>query len=63
MYPTEHFAAVAAENHLGEAMVATPGSVLPIRAGVDYAATDKFFLHLHENFTRDNGLMGVPFIW
>ena len=34
-------------------------SVLSVRAGVDDSAADKFFLHLHENFTRDDGLMIV----
>ena len=35
------------------------GPVLPVRTGVDDAATDEFFLYLHENFTRDDGLMAV----
>lgn len=55
----EHLAAVSADDHLREAMVAAEGSVLPIRTGVNYMPPDQFFLHLYENFTRDNGLMAV----
>jgi hypothetical protein len=35
------------------------GPVFPIRACVDYAATDEFLLYLHENFTRDDSFMAV----
>jgi hypothetical protein len=37
-------------------VIAAKGSGLSIRAGVDDSSADKFLLHLHENFTRDNSL-------
>ena len=40
-------------------MNAAEGPVLTVRAGVDDAALDEFLLHLHEYFTRDNGLVAV----
>ena len=40
-------------------MNAAEGPVLTVRAGVDDAALDEFLLHLHEYFTRDDGLMAV----
>ena len=59
VYPTEHLAAVTTDNHLSETVVAAESSVFPIRAGVDNSAADKLLLHLHENFTRDDGFMAV----
>ena len=43
-------------------MIAAEGPFLPARAGVDNSAADKFFLHLHKNFTRDDGFMAVLYI-
>ena len=60
--PSEHLSAVAADNHLGEAVIAAEGSVLPVWAGVDNSAADQLLLHLHENFTRDDGFMAVLYI-
>jgi hypothetical protein len=37
-------------------VVAAECSGLSVRAGVDDTAADKLLLHLHENFTRDDGL-------
>ncbi len=59
MDPAEYLSAAPADDHLSETMVAAEGSVLPVRAGVDDTPPDQLFLHLHENFTRDNGLMAV----
>ena len=43
-------------------MRAAKSSVLTIWAGVDDAASDLFLLRLHENFTRNDGLMAVFYI-
>jgi hypothetical protein len=50
---------VAADNHLCEAMVTAVTALFTVLAEMDAAPSDQFFLHLHENFTRDNGLMAV----
>lgn len=62
VHPAEHLAAIAADNYLGKAVVTAEGPVLSVRAGVDDSAADKFFLNLHENFTRDDGFMAVFYI-
>lgn len=38
------------------------GPVLTVRDGVDDGAADKFLLHLHEDFTRDNGHKAILYI-
>ena len=43
-------------------MNAAEGPVLTVRAGVDDAALDELFLHLHEYFTRDNGFVAIFYI-
>ena len=43
-------------------MSAAEGPVLAIRAGMDDAALDELFLHLHEYFTRDNGFVAIFYI-
>jgi hypothetical protein len=58
----EDFTAVAADDYLSEAVVATEGSGLSVRACVHNTTADKLFLHLHENFTRDDGFMAVLYI-
>ena len=59
MNPAEHLAAATTDNHVRETVDAAEGPVLTVRAGVDDAALDEFLLHLHEYFTRDDGLMAV----
>jgi len=54
--PAENLAAFAANDYLGKDVVAAECSGLSVRAGVDDTAADKLLLHLHENFTRDDGL-------
>jgi len=56
MHPAKNLAAVAADNYLSKAVIAAEGSGLSVRTGVDNASADKLFLHLHEYFTRNNGL-------
>ena len=41
-------AAVSAENHLCKAVIAGEAAFLACRADMDYPATDKLRLHLHE---------------
>lgn len=55
----EYFAAVASDDYLGEVVVTAESSILPIRAGVDDSTSNQFFLHLHENFTRNDCFMAV----
>ena len=62
MNPAEHFTAVAANDYLCKTVVAAEGSGFSVRAGMDNAASDKFLLHLHEDFTRDNGFMRAFYI-
>ncbi len=59
MNPAKNLVAITADNYLCKAVIAAEGSGLSDGAGVDNAASDKFLLHLHENFTRDNGFMTV----
>jgi hypothetical protein len=62
VHPAEHFTAVAAEDYLRKAVIAAEGSGLAIRTCVNNTAADKLFLHLHENFTRDDCFMAVLYI-
>jgi hypothetical protein len=56
MHPAKNLTAFAADDYLSKDMVAAKGSGLAVRACVYNTAADKLFLHLHENFTRDNSL-------
>jgi hypothetical protein len=40
-------------------VAAAEDPVLPIRAGVDDATARQFLLHLHKNFTRNDGFVAV----
>ena len=60
--PAEYLAAFATDDYLSKAVVTTEAAILPIWVGVDDAAADQFLLHLHENFTRDDGFMAVLYI-
>ena len=62
MYPAKNLTAFAADNYLSKDVVAAEGSGLSVRAGVDDTAADKLLLHLHENFTRDDGFMAIFYI-
>ena len=62
MDPPEHLTAAATDNHVRETVNATEGPVLAVRAGMDDAALDELFLHLHEYFTRDNGFVAIFYI-
>ena len=42
------FAAISAENHLRKTVIAGEAAFFACRADVDYTATDKLCLHLHE---------------
>ena len=48
------FSAVSAENHLRKAVIAGEAAFLACRADVDYPATDKLRLYLHEEFFRND---------
>ena len=48
------FSAVSAENHLRKAVIAGEAAFLACRADVDYPATDKLCLHLHEELFRND---------
>ncbi len=52
-------AALATEDHLGEAIVARVDALLPIRPGVNLSAPHKLGLHLHEDVFWDDRLMIV----
>ena len=58
----EYLAAVAADNHLSKTVIAAEAALFPIFAGMNTASSDKFLLYLHENFTRDDGLVAVLYI-
>ena len=47
-------AAVSAENHLCKTVIAGETALLACRADVDYPATDKLRLHLHEELFRND---------
>ena len=51
------FTAVSAENHLCKAVIAGEAAFLTCRADVDYPATDKLRLHLHEELFRNDCLV------
>ena len=48
------FTAVSAENHLCKAVIAGEAAFLTCRTDVDYPATDKLRLHLHEELFRND---------
>ena len=50
-------AAVSAENHLCKTVIAGEAAFLAGRADVDYPATDKLRLHLHEELFRNDRLV------
>ena len=50
-------AAVSAENHLCKTVIAGETALLACRADVDYPATDKLRLHLHEELLRNDRFM------
>ena len=50
-------AAVSAENHLCKTVIAGETALLACRADVDYPATDKLRLHLHEELLRNDHFM------
>jgi len=50
-------AAVSAENHLCKAVIAGEAAFLACRADVDYPATDKLRLHLHEELLWNDCLV------
>ena len=62
MHPAKNLTAFAADDYLSKDVVAAESSGLSVRTGVDNSAADKLFLHLHENFTRDDGFMAVFYI-
>ena len=62
MYPAKNLTAFAADDYLSKDVVAAEGSGLSVWACVHNTAADKLFLHLHENFTRDDGFMAVLYI-
>ena len=62
MHPAKNLAAFAADDYLSKHVVAAESSGLSVRACVHNTAADKLFLHLHENFTRDDGFMAVFYI-
>lgn len=49
--------AVSAENHLCKTVIAGEAAFLACRADVDYSATDKLRLHLHEELFRNDRFM------
>ena len=49
--------AVTAENHLCKTVIAGETALLACRADVDYPATDKLRLHLHEELFRNDCFM------
>ena len=61
MYSAENLTAFATYDYLRKDVVATEGSFFPAWAGVDNSAADKLLLHLHKNFTRDDGLLAMRF--
>ena len=54
MYPAKNLTAFTADDYLSKHVVAAKGSGLSVWACVHNTAADELFLHLHENFTRDD---------
>jgi len=54
---SEHFTAVAANDYLGEAVVAAITAFLTIGAGLNNSSAHQFFLHSHVYFFWNNGFM------
>lgn len=59
MDSAEHLTAVAADNHLSEAVVDAKTALLAVFTEMDTATSYQFFLNLHKNFTRDNGFVAI----
>nr|WP_320415688.1 hypothetical protein [Candidatus Contubernalis alkalaceticus] len=59
MNPAKHLAAVTADDHVREAVVAAETAFFAVLAEMDTPPPDQFFLYLHENFTRDDSFMAV----
>lgn len=57
MEPTEHFAALAADDDLREAVGATVAALLTIGTGLAHSSADQFFLNLQVDFIRNNGFV------
>ena len=62
MHPAKNLTAFAADDYLSKHVVAAKGSGLSVWAGMDNAASDKFLLHLHEYFMRNNSFVAVFYI-
>lgn len=56
------FAAVSAENHLCKTVIAGEAAFLTCRADVNYPATDKLRLHLHEELFRNDRLVVALYV-
>lgn len=54
MDSSKHFAAVATNNNLGEAVIAAVASFLTISTGLNNSPAYQFFLHAHVNLSWDN---------
>lgn len=52
-------AALPADDHLGEAVVAGVDALLTVRPSVNLPAPHKLRLHLHEDFLRNDGFMVI----
>ena len=52
--PAEHFSALAADNHLGEAVVAAVTSLFAIGAGFNHSPAYQFFLYLQVDIFWNN---------
>ena len=57
MEPTEHFAVLAADDDLREAVGATVAALLTIGTGLAHSSADQFFLNLQVDFIRNNGFV------
>ena len=55
----ENLTAVAADDDLRKAMIAAEGSLFAALPRVDTASPDHLFLHLHEDFFWNNGIVVV----
>ena len=59
MDPLENLATVVADDDLRKAMVAAECSLFPALPGVDTASPNHLLLHLHEHFSRNDGIVIV----
>lgn len=44
--PSKHFTAFAADDNLGEAVIAAVAALLAVGAGLNHSPADQFFLNL-----------------